>query len=149
MTDASIPGTAATSTKGVPMSLVLRVNAVLSALLAIVMLAATWDALYDALGIPQPRPWVYAQLLGAALLGVAWIAWRVATDPGPRRVVAQGLAIADLVGFVIISVWVFSDDRGIPSSGSLGSWIFDVTAVVLAVLGVLEARAFRGTRQGG
>ncbi len=32
---------------------------------------------------------------------------------------------------------------GIPSSGSLGSWIFDITAVVLAVLGVLEARAFR------
>jgi len=57
--------------------------------------------------------------------------------------VAQGLAIVDLIGFVIIAVWVFSDDRGIPSSGSLGSWIFDVTAVVLAVLGVLEARAFR------
>ncbi len=48
----------------------------------------------------------------------------------------------NLVTFVCISVWLFSNDRGIPSSGSLGSWAFDVTAVVLAVLGVLEARVF-------
>jgi hypothetical protein len=136
--------TATTGRTGrVPMPLVLRINACLSVVLGVLMLAATWDGLYDALDIPQPHPWVYAQLLGAALLGFAWIAWRAAGAPAATRVVAQGLAIADLIGFVIISVWVFSDDTGIPSSGSLGSWIFDVTAVVLAVLGVLEARAFR------
>ena len=64
-------------------------------------------------------------------------------NPGERRVVAQALAITNLLGFVIIAVWVFSDDVGIPSSGSLGSWIFDVTAVVMLVLGIVEARAFR------
>ena len=125
------------------MPLVLRVNAGVSVVVGVLMLAATWDGLYDALDIPQPRPWVYAQLLGAALLGLAWIAWHAASAPAATRVVAQGLAIADVIGFVIISAWVFSDDAGIPSSGSLGSWIFDITAVVLAVLGVLEARAFR------
>jgi hypothetical protein len=136
--------TATTGRTGrVPMPLVLRINAGVSVVLGLLMLAATWDGLYDALDIPQPHPWVYAQILGAALLGLAWIAWHAASAPDATRVVAQGLAIADLVGFVIISVWVFSDDTGIPSSGSLGSWIFDVTAVVLAVLGVLEARAFR------
>lgn len=130
-------------TRRVPMPLVLRVNAGVSVVVGLLMLAATWDDLYDTLDIPQPRPWVYAQLLGAALLGLAWIAWHAASAPAATRVVAQGLAIADVIGFVIISVWVFSDDAGIPSSGSLGSWIFDITAVVLAVLGVLEARAFR------
>ena len=59
------------------------------------------------------------------------------------RLVAQGCAILDLLGFVIIAIWVFSDDVGIPSSGSLGSWIFDITAVALLVLGIIEARAFR------
>jgi hypothetical protein len=49
----------------------------------------------------------------------------------------------DAIAFVVISVWVFSDDPGVPSSGTLGSFIFDATAVVLAVLAVLEARAFR------
>jgi hypothetical protein len=135
--------TNAGSTSRVPMPLVLRINAGLSVVLGLLLLAATWGGLYDALEIPQPRPWVYAQILGAALLGLAWIAWHAATAPAATRLVAQGLAIVDLIGFVIIAVWVFSDDRGIPSSGSLGSWIFDVTAVVLAVLGVLEARAFR------
>lgn len=127
----------------VPMPLVLRINAGLSVVLGVLMLAATWGGLYDALEIPQPRPWVYAQILGAALLGLAWIAWHAARDAAQTRLVAQGLAILDLAAFAIIAVWLFSDDRGIPSSGSLGSWIFDVTAVVLAVLGVLEARAFR------
>jgi cytochrome bd-type quinol oxidase subunit 2 len=126
------------------MPLALRVNAVVSAVFGVVLLAATWEGLYDTLDIPQPRPWVYAQLLGAALLGLAWIAWRAAAaDEAQTRLVAQGCAILDLVGFVIIAIWVFSDDVGIPSSGSLGSWIFDITAVGLLVLGIIEARAFR------
>lgn len=135
--------TSNTSTGRVPMPLVLRINAGLSVVLGALMLSATWSGLYDALEIPQPRPWVYAQILGAALLGLAWIAWHAASDVAQTRVVAQGLAIVDLAAFAIIAVWLFSDDVGIPSSGSLGSWIFDITAVVIAVLGVLEARAFR------
>jgi hypothetical protein len=127
----------------VPMPLVLRVNAVVSVVFGVVLLAATWEGLYDALDIPQPRPWVYAQLLGAALLGLAWIVWRAAADAAQVRLVAQGCAILDLLGFVIIAIWLFSDDVGIPSSGSLGSWIFDITAVGLLVLGIIEARAFR------
>jgi hypothetical protein len=127
----------------VPMPLVLRINAVVSMVFGVVLLAATWEGLYDALDIPQPRPWVYAQLLGAVLLGLAWIAWRAANDAAQTRLVAQGCAILDLLGFVIIAIWVFSDDVGIPSSGSLGSWIFDITAVGLLVLGIIETRAFR------
>lgn len=127
----------------VPMPLVLKVNAGLSVVVGLLLLAATWEDLYDTLDLPQPRPWVYGQLLGAALVGLAWISWRAARDPAQTRLVAQGLAIVDLAGFVIIAVWVFSDDVGIPSSGSLGSWIFDLTAVALLVLGIIEARAFR------
>jgi hypothetical protein len=125
------------------MPLVLRINAVVSLVFGVVMLAATWTGLYDALDIPQPRPWVYAQLLGAVLVGLALLVWRAANDAAQTRLAAQSLAVMDAIGFVVISVWVFSDDVGIPSSGSLGSWIFDLTAVTLAVLAALEARAFR------
>lgn len=127
----------------IPASLVLKVNVGLGVAFGVLMLAATWADLYDMLDIPQPRPWVYAQLFGALLLGAAWMAWKAADDPAQRRTVAQGLAIFDAIGAVVIGVWVFSDDVGIPGSGSLGSWIFDLTAVGMAVLAVLQARAFR------
>jgi len=130
-------------TTRIPMPLVLKVNAVTSLLLGVVMLAATWEELYEELELPVPRPWVYAQLLGAVLIGLAVIVWHAASNPDHTRIAARGLAIMDTIGFVVIAVWVFSDDPGVPSSGSLGSWIFDLTAVGLAIFAALEARAFR------
>lgn len=127
----------------IPMPLVLKTNAVVSLLFGVVLLAATWNDLYRELGLPLPRPWVYAQMLGAMLLGLAVIVWHAADDPDHTRIAARGLAIMDAIGFVVIAVWVLSDDPGVPSSGSLGSWIFDLTAVGLATFAVLEARAFR------
>jgi hypothetical protein len=60
--------------------------------------------------------------------------------------VAQGAALVHIVAFVCIAIWLFSDDEGIPSSGSFGSWALDAVAVALLVLGILEARAFRASR---
>lgn len=135
-------GTSARGTR-IPMPLVLKINAAVSLLLGAVMLAATWKDLYRELELPLPRPWVYAQLLGAVLVGLAVIVWHAASNPEHTRIAARGLAIMDAIGFVVIAVWVFSDDPGVPSSGSLGSWIFDLTAVGLATFAMLEARAFR------
>jgi cytochrome bd-type quinol oxidase subunit 2 len=92
-------------------------------------------------------PWVYAQVAGAALVGLAWILWRSSHDAGAQRVVAQGASIVNIVAFVCIGIWLFSDDEGIPGSGSFGSWTFDAIAVILVVLGILEARAFRAPRE--
>ncbi|MEX2267082.1 MAG: hypothetical protein WEA75_00200 [Acidimicrobiia bacterium] len=133
----------ATSSTRIPMAVVLKANALVSLVFGVLMLAATWEDLYAELDIPVPRPWVYAQLLGAVLVGLAYVAWQAARDEGQTRFVARELALMDAIGFVVISVWVFSDDPGVPSSGSLGSWIFDLTAAGLAILAVLEARAFR------
>ncbi len=127
----------------IPASLVLKVNVGLGIGFGALMLAATWGGLYDALDIPQPRPWVYAQLFGALLLGAAWMAWKAADDPAQRGTVAQGLAIFDAIGAVVIVVWLVSDDAGVPDGGSLGSWIFVATAVAMAALAVLQGRAFR------
>jgi len=122
------------------MTLVLTVNAVVALVLGVVLLAATWTGLFTHLSKFRPVPWIYAQLAGAAFLGLAWMLRAAPTDPASRRTLTQGAAIVNLVAFVCISVWLFSSDRGIPSAGSAGSWAFDVTAVTLAVLGVLEAR---------
>ena len=126
----------------IPASLVLKVNVGLGVGFGVLMLAATWADLFDTLDIPLPRPWVYAQLFGALLLGAAWMAWKAAGDPAQQRTVAQGLAIFDTIGAAVITVWLFSDDVGVPDGGSLGSWIFILTAAGMAVLAVLQGRTF-------
>ena len=128
--------------RGVPMALVLTVNAVVSAVAAVVLLAATWKGLFEHLSKFRPIPWIYAQLAGAAFLGLAYLCWRARHDAVLRPVVARAVAITNAIAFVSIAVWLFSDDRGIPSAGSFGSWVFDVFDVTLAVLAVLAGRAF-------
>jgi hypothetical protein len=130
-----------------PMSLVLQVNAVVALVVGVVLLAAPWSEPYEPLNDFRPVPWVYAQVAGAALVGLAWILWRSSHDAGAQRVVAQGASIVNIVAFVCIGIWLFSDDEGIPGSGSFGSWTFDAIAVILVVLGILEARAFRAPRE--
>jgi hypothetical protein len=124
------------------MDLVLTVNAVVALVLGVVLLAATWTRLFEHLSKFRPVPWIYAQIAGAAFVGLAWMLRAATNQTGAQKTVTQGAAIVNLVTFVCISVWLFSNDRGIPTSGSLGSWAFDVTALILAVLGVLEARVF-------
>jgi hypothetical protein len=136
-------GARVTRRRRVPMSLALRVNAVASLAAAGVLLAATWRSLYDELDSFRPVPWIYAQLAGAALLAFAYMTWQAARQPETERLVTQGAAIANMIGFACIAVWLFSDDHGIPSSGTLGSWGFDVFAVVILVVGIIETRAFR------
>jgi hypothetical protein len=139
MTDPAAP----TKSTRVPMGAVLRVNAVVALIVGIVLLAAPWSEPYEQLNDFRPVPWVYAQIAGAALLGIAWMLWRAGRDDAVGRVVAQGAAIVNLVAFISIAIWLFSDDDGIPGSGTFGSWTFDAVAVILLVLGILEARAFR------
>jgi large-conductance mechanosensitive channel len=128
--------------RGIPMTAVLSVNAVVALALGVVLLAATWTGLFTHLSKFRPSPWIYPQLAGAAFLGLAWMLRSAARAPAGRTTLTQGAAIVNLVAFVCISVWLFSTDRGIPTAGSVGSWAFDITAVILAVLGVLEARVF-------
>jgi hypothetical protein len=137
--------TAPTKSTRFPMHGVLRVNSVVAVIVGFVLLAAPWSEPYEQLNDFRPVPWIYAQLAGAALLGFAWVLWR-ASGAGPmERLAAQGAAIANLLAFVCIAIWLFSDDEGIPGSGTFGSWTFDAVAVILLVLGILEARAFRAT----
>lgn len=138
MTSADVSSTR----RGIPMTLVLTVNAVVALVLGVVLLAATWTGLYTHLSKFRPVPWIYPQLGGAAFLGLAWMLRSATRDAGARQALTQGAAIVNLVAFGCIAIWLFSNDRGIPTAGSVGSWAFDVTAVILAVLGVLEARVF-------
>ena len=133
----------ATRRRIVPMPLVLRVNAGVAAVAGVALLAATWRDLYEELDSFRPAPWIYAQMAGAALLAFAYLAWVASTRSELASFVARAGAVANVITFACIAIWLFSDDEGIPSAGTLGSWVFDVFAVGVLVLGILEARAFR------
>jgi cytochrome bd-type quinol oxidase subunit 2 len=125
------------------MPLALRINAATYLVAAVALLAATWKSLYEELDSFRPVPWIYAQLAGAALFGLGYLCWQAAKRGGDMAVqVARACAIVNVIGFGCISIWLFSDDKGIPSSGTLGSWVFDIFAVLILVLGILEARAY-------
>jgi hypothetical protein len=54
-----------------PGRLVMRLDAVCDAALALFLLASSWDGLCEFLGLPLPKPAFYAQLLGVALVALA------------------------------------------------------------------------------
>ena len=127
----------------VPMPVLLRVNATIDTVLGVVLLAATWNGLYEELDSIGPVPYIWAQLAGGLLLGFAYLTWRASRDPDRARDLIQVLSVLNIAGFVVIGIWLFSDDTGVPSSGSLGSWLIDIVAVVILVIGIMETRAFR------
>jgi hypothetical protein len=100
---------------------VLRLDAVSNASLALFLLAATWDALYDFFGLPVPDPPFYAQILGAVLVAFAILEWALADTP------AQGLltfaaALGSGLAAVILVAWLVTSDADLDTHGLVALW---------------------------
>jgi hypothetical protein len=87
--------------------LVFRLDAICDAVLAVFLLSASWDGLYEFLGLPVPKPAFYAQLLGAALVALAIVEWRLAGRPGSHEL-AGGVAVGSALAAAILVVWLVS-----------------------------------------
>jgi hypothetical protein len=118
--------------------LVLRLDAICDAVLAAFLLAATWDRLYDFLGLPLPEPPFYAQLLGVALLALALVEWGIAGRPGQREV-ALGAAVGSALGALVLAVWLVRGDTGAEERGTV---ILAFVAAFLALEAGLHARTW-------
>jgi hypothetical protein len=101
--------------------LVLRIDAVSNASLAALFLAASWDGLFEFLGLPLPRPAWYAQLLGAALVAVAMLEWRLAGTPAARAT-ASAVALGSALAAAILVVWLAAGETGADSHGLVVLW---------------------------
>jgi hypothetical protein len=101
--------------------LVLRIDAVSNASLAALFLAATWDELFEFFGLPLPRPAYYAQLLGAALVAVAMLEWRLA-GTAAARAMAGALAIGNALAAAILVIWLAAGETGADSHGLVVLW---------------------------
>jgi hypothetical protein len=105
-----------------PPRLVLRLDAICDAALALFLLSSTWDALFEFLGLPVPKPAFYGQLLGAALVGLAILEWLVAGRPGEREV-ARGVAAGSALAATLIVVWLVSGRLDTDGHGDILLWL--------------------------
>ena len=119
-----------------PPRLVLRLDAICDGALALFLLASSWDALFEFLGLPVPKPALYAQLLGAALVGLALVEWLIAGRPGQREV-ARGVAIGSALAASLIVVWLVSGRLDTDGHGDILLWL---VAAFLALEAALHTR---------
>jgi hypothetical protein len=102
-------------------ALVLRVDALSNAALAVFLLAATWDRLYEFLGLPVPEPPFYAQLLGAALVAFAILEWALAGSPA-EAAVTFAAAVGSTIAAAVLAIWLLWGDSQLDLHGEIGLW---------------------------
>lgn len=113
-------------------------NAVLDFLAGLLLLAGTWDGLWDALELPQGKPAVFVQVGGAALVGWAYLLWRAADAPPLRASVALAAAIADGLAALVVLIWLVAGE--LPDYvDTLGTILLIALVLVLGVFAVLKA----------
>jgi hypothetical protein len=115
--------------------LVLRTDSVAYLVVGLVLLAAPWDGLWDALDLPQARPELWTQLAGALLLGLAYLLWIAPRDGGLTHAAAATGAVVNALATLILGAWLLGGDL---DSGTLGKTLLWLTALATAVYAVAE-----------
>ncbi len=116
----------------------LRVVLVIDALLllagGVLFVLTPWKALYDALQLVQIDPAMAGQILGIALLGLAWLAFHAALDGDLTSGVARAVGHVNWLIGVVMVVWLIGLHR--PELTAFGQLVSVATAVVLFVVGL-------------
>jgi hypothetical protein len=121
---------------------VLLANAAFDAAVGLLLLAGTWDGLWDALDLPRASPALFAQIGGAALWGLAYLQWRAADQPPLRGTVATAAAGADALGALVILTW-FATGELPEDVDALGTVLLVAAVVVLVVFLALKLQIAR------
>jgi hypothetical protein len=125
-------------------ALVLRIDAVSNGALALFLLAATWDALYDFFGLPLPEPPFYAQLLGAALVAFAIVEWTLAGTPA-QRAVTFAAAVGSAIAAGVLVVWLLAADTNLDTHGLVALWSVAAFLALAAVIHTIVLSRGRGS----
>ncbi|CAG2127227.1 hypothetical protein LMG31506_00392 [Cupriavidus yeoncheonensis] len=108
---------------------VLFFDAVLDLMLGVLLLMSPFTTLYAALQLPQPQPALFGQLLGVALIGLAWLLWHATFNGQMTVTVARTAGYVNLASALLIVSWmVFLD---LPLEGAGKVWV----PMLVAVLG--------------
>jgi hypothetical protein len=124
-------------------ALILRLDALSNAALALFLLAATWDGLYDFFGLPVPEPPFYAQILGAVLVAFALLEWALAGTPA-ERAVTLAAAVGSALAAGVLAVWLLAADTELDTHGLVALW--SVVAFLAAAAAIHAVVLSRGRR---
>lgn len=117
-------------------------NAIFDFAAGVLLLAGTWDGLWDALDLPQGQPALFVQLGGAALVGWAYLLWQAAEKPPLRASVARAAMGADALAALIVLVWLVTGS--LPDDvDALGTILLILLVLVLGAFAVLKAGVAR------
>ena len=123
---------------------VLLVDAAYSVAVGVLLLAGTWDGLWDALDLPQGRPALFVQIGGALLWGIAYLLWLAARTPSLMVPVARASALINALSGTVIAVWLIGGELDI---GTLGTVLLIAAAAFSVAFTVLYLMA--SIRPGG
>ena len=120
------------------------VDAVFSAGVGLLLLAGTWDGLYDALDLPQARPATFVQIGGAVLWGVAYLFWLATRTPALMLPLARAGAIKNALGAGVVIAWLINGGLGIDTLGKM-----ELIAAAILMAALTAVYLFAGFRPGG
>ena len=101
------------------------------------LLAASWDGLFDALDLPHPQPAVWTQLAGALLVALAYLFWISPRDVRLAHAIALAGAVANGLGALILGAWLLFGELDV---GALGTTLLSLTAAACVAFAAAEAR---------
>jgi hypothetical protein len=116
---------------------VLRADAILYALFGALLLASSWERLFDALDLPSPQPALWTQVAGALLLGLAYLLWISPRDVRLTHAVALVAMAANALAALIVLAWLLFGELAV---GALGTALLSTIALTCAAFAVAEAR---------
>jgi len=119
---------------------VLSANAVFDGLIGALLVLAPTSGLFDGLGLPVAEPELYTQIAGGLLLVFAVLLWEAPTDPVLERHVGRAAAAANVLGAVVLALWLISGELDASRRGEGFLWI---VTLAVAVLAAFEARYLR------
>src|SRR3954451_9669775 len=93
--------------------IVLLADTAFSTVVGFLLLAGSWDGLYNALDLPQGQPAIFVQVGGAVTWGAAYLLWLASRTPSLMLPVARASALANGLLTFISGVWLIHGELGI------------------------------------
>jgi hypothetical protein len=118
---------------------VLELNAIFLGVVGVLLALASWDDLYEALNLPQPKPALFGQLGGIAMIGLAYLLWAGSRAGELARSAAVAGTATNALGALLVGSWLLFRDLEIWGIDALGYVLLAILAVLLASFAVAYA----------
>ncbi|OJY23977.1 hypothetical protein OYT13_10255 [Pandoraea sp. XJJ-1] len=122
---------------------VLFLDAALNLALGVLLIASFWSSLYAAIEVPAPSPVLYAQALGVAFVGVAWLQWHATVNGQLTATVAKVTGHINWVIGAFVLGWLISGQLAVTGGGK---WLMPALGAVLLVVGAILVKLASSVR---